>query len=413
MSLAFITMSAFWYSCAGTEPEWKLVWQDEFDGPDLNLDDWEFDLGTGAPIYPDFGIASQEFAPKGIPNDQFSAVWVGYVLADYTANYTFSVIADDGVRLWVDDQLIIDKWIPQAPTEWQGSINLTKGEKHFIKLAYFEDSGWETLILGWECEHFTKSLVPTSHLTTPGNKPGLFGNYFDNKELIKNDGTKTRIDSEINWATGTGWGNNEHQQYTNEPKNVRIEDGHLIIEAHKEDYRGSRYTSSRPKTKNSWKYGRFEIKARLPQGRGTWAAIWGLPTDWTYGNWPKSGEIDIVEHVGYNEGHVVSSVHTERLSGNIGNSDQQNSITLEDACSEFYEYALEWDLESLQVFADDSLIFKFDKQDSDWVRWPFDQRFHFLMNIAVGGNWGGAQGIDDSIFPTRMEIDYIRVYQKN
>jgi beta-glucanase (GH16 family) len=153
------------------------------------------------------------------------------------------------------------------------------------------------------------------------------------------------------------------------------------------------------------------MKAKLPKGRGTWAAIWGLPTDWTYGNWPASGEIDIVEHVGYDQGNIIASVHTQKKAGNLYQSDQQASLIVDDATDTDHIYILEWYEDKMIVSVDDKKIFSFSNDDEGWEQWPFDEQFHIQLNIAVGGNWGGSQGIDDTVFPARMEIDYIRVYQ--
>ncbi len=393
---------------------WDLVWHDEFNTSEINYNDWEHDMGTGAPTYQAYGESSAEFAPPGFPNDQYSIRWEGYIIPEFSSEYTMYTIADDGVRLWINDQLIIDKWIPQAPTEWSGKINLTAEEKYSLKIEYFEDSGGETFILGWSCDQLEKQLVPSNRLMTPKGESGLIGYYFANKSLDKTIGSlyEVRTDSVLNWVTGSGWGNNEHQYYTNNPKNIRIENGKLIIEAHQERYEGLNYTSSRIKTKNSWKYGRFEIKAKLPHGRGTWAAIWGLSTDWEYGGWPESGEIDIVEHVGFSEGDIVASVHNKNLAGNLYQSKQQASLEVPDACSQFHIYVLEWDADVIRVTVDEKLIFDYPNIKQGWQTWPFDKRFHMLMNIAIGGNWGGMQGIDESIFPTKMEVEYFRVYQK-
>lgn len=403
--------------CSHIQPlnshEWKLVWQDEFDAKIISDTDWTYDLGTGAASYTEYGISSTEFVPDGFPNDHFSVRWDGFVIPEFSDDYTFYIVADDGVRLWVNDKLIIDNWVPQAPTELVGLISLSANKRYPIRIEYFEDSGGETLILGWQCSKFEKTLIPSNRMFTTTGESGLKGRYFSNQHLHESadENVIIRIDPVLNWTTGTGWGNNELQFYTNNEENVRITDGRLIIEAHKKNYRGSNYTSSRIKTTNSWKYGRFEIKAKLPRGRGTWAAIWGLPTDWSYGNWPASGEIDIVEHVGFDHGNVIASVHTQKKSGNLYQSDQQASLRVEDVADTDHVYILEWYEDKMTVFIDDKKIFSFSNEEKGWEQWPFDKRFHILINIAVGGNWGGAQGIDDTIFPARMEIDYIRVYQ--
>ena len=211
---------------------------------------------------------------------------------------------------------------------------------------------------------------------------------------------------------GRGWGNNESQFYTqNREENARVENGVLVIEAHREAFQNRRYTSARviSKNKGDWKYGRFEIRAKLPRGRGTWPAIWMLPTDWVYGGWPDSGEIDIMEHVGYNMHHIHGSIHTGAFN-HLQGTQISSSLRTSNVDTEFHVYAMEWRPDRIDIFLDGQRYFTVSNDGSGFEAWPFDQRFHLLMNIAVGGNWGGAQGIDDSIFPQRMEIDYVRVY---
>ncbi|XMB72210.1 family 16 glycosylhydrolase [Mycoplasmatota bacterium WC30] len=218
---------------------------------------------------------------------------------------------------------------------------------------------------------------------------------------------------------GSGWGNNELQYYTRDDlDNASVSDGTLKITAIKEAYSGNDYTSARliTKYKGEWLYGKIQVKAKLPSGTGTWPAIWMLPTDWKYGGWPASGEIDIMEHVGYDPDHVFGTLHTgERYGGNaIG-----YTKTLLDSETEFHVYEIEWEPGKIEVFIDGTSfgvfgfnpLYNIDVENTD--AWPFDQRFHLLMNIAVGGDWGGAQGVDDTIFPQTMEIDYVRVYQKD
>lgn len=208
---------------------------------------------------------------------------------------------------------------------------------------------------------------------------------------------------------GGGWGNNELQTYTNSSNNSWVEGGKLIIKAVKNN--GS-WTSARlvSKQKGDWLYGRIEVKAKLPVGKGTWPAIWMLPTDWEYGNWPASGEIDIMEHVGYDPGVIHGTAHTQAYNHSIGTQKGAN-IKIADAQSAFHVYAVEWDTEKINWYVDDQLYFTFNNEHKTYKEWPFDKRFHLLLNIAIGGNWGGAQGIDPSLTNASMEIDYVRVYQ--
>jgi len=413
MGFFFITSVSYAKSETSDPLEkWDLIWQDEFDSSTINTSDWGFDLGTGAPTFEAFGESSPVFSPEDFPRDNFSVRWDGFLKVNYTGRYTFYIISDDGVRFYLNDSLIIDEWQPQPATEFTGELNLRENQEYTIRIEYFEEGGGETMILGWESDSFPKSLIPSKNLVTDAGEPGLRGTYFPNKslKLSKTDKPFSRIDKELNWVTGGGWGNNESQYYTDDPNNVRVEDGKLIIEAKKESYRGAEYTSARIKTKKSWKYGRLEIRAKLPSGRGTWCALWALPTDWIYGPWPHSGEIDILEHVGFNEGEIVSSVHTNAHAGDLYGTDQQGTIKVPNSCKEFNNYILEWHEDKISISVNNKEFFSYSKQNSPWQKWPFDQRFHLIFNIAVGGWWGGAKGIDDNAFPAKMEIDYVRVY---
>lgn len=210
-----------------------------------------------------------------------------------------------------------------------------------------------------------------------------------------------------------GWGNNELQYYTEDRlKNARVENGKLIIEAHKEDYESRGYTSARLLTRDrdAWTYGRFEIRAKLPSGRGTWPAIWMLPENWEYGGWPESGEIDIMEHVGYEPNRVYATVHTEAYNHVKGTQDT-DTLRIEDAEMNFHVYALEWTPQNITWSVDGKVYSSFENENATYKEWPFDRPFHLILNIAIGGNWGGEQGIDDGIWPQQLVIDFVRVYQ--
>ncbi len=210
---------------------------------------------------------------------------------------------------------------------------------------------------------------------------------------------------------GNGWGNNELQYYTNaRPENVRIENGSLVIEARKENYSGKAYTSARLLTKGKadWQYGKFEIRAKLPRGRGTWPALWLLAATNPL-NWPNDGELDIMEEVGYNANVIVGSAHNKTYFG--GNS-KSNSKFISSAQDSFHVYTLEW-TEFNAIWSIDGVEFHaYQNPGNGTDTWPYQKKFFFIMNTAIGGDWGGAQGIDDSIFPQSFLIDYVRVYQK-
>ncbi len=212
---------------------------------------------------------------------------------------------------------------------------------------------------------------------------------------------------------GSGWGNQELQFYTNAKlENARVENGTLIITALKEKVQQNNYSSARLVTKNKgdWLYGRFEIAAKLPKGVGLWPAIWMLPTASSYGIWPKSGEIDIMENVGFEPNIVHFTVHTESYNHSIGTS-KGASAKLADPYTKFVVYALEWYEDSMVFVADDKKTFSFKNEGTGSKVWPFDKQFHLLLNIAVGGSWGGQQGVDDGICPAEMVVDYVRVYK--
>ena len=212
---------------------------------------------------------------------------------------------------------------------------------------------------------------------------------------------------------GNGWGNDELQYYTSDPINVRVKDGKLEIEAHYYKDAAIKYTSARLVTrqKGDWLYGKIDVKAKIPSGLGTWPAIWMLSTDWQYGGWPASGEIDIMEHVGYDQNKIHGSIHTQSYYHKIG-TQKSNQVIISTASTEFHVYSIDWDSTKIDFFVDNEKYFSFSNEHKTSAEWPFDKRFHLILNLAFGGAWGGAQGIDNSCLPAKMEVDYVRVYEK-
>ena len=218
---------------------------------------------------------------------------------------------------------------------------------------------------------------------------------------------------------GHGFGNNELEYYTNDSANAFVQDSMLHIRAKFEpsgigDANNLRYfSSSRLRTvgKGDWKYVRIDVRAKLALGQGIWPAIWMLPTDWVYGGWPKSGEIDIMEHVGHDEGRVHGSVHTESYNHKIGTQRSKTKV-LSGVKDSFHVYSIEWYEDRIDFFIDNQQYFTFaNDQKNDYKTWPFNQRFHLLINVAVGGDWPGSPD-NTTIFPQDMEVDYVRVYKK-
>lgn len=230
------------------------------------------------------------------------------------------------------------------------------------------------------------------------------------------DNSKWSFDTEgNNWD----WGNDEAQNYTPaDKKNAWVADGNLIIEARKENYtwpgdgQTKQYTSARLRTlgKGDWTYGKVEVRALLPTGRGMWPAIWLLPSEEKYGGWPSSGELDIMENVGFDPNKIHCNIHTEAYNHKLG-TNKGNTVTTSNPNANWHVYSMEWDADKVIFFLDGDQVFRFDNEHKSYKEWPYDQKFHLLLNIAVGGGWGGEQGIDDGIFPQRMLVDYVRVYE--
>ncbi|WP_406824704.1 glycerophosphodiester phosphodiesterase family protein [Pedobacter sp. KACC 23697] len=220
-----------------------------------------------------------------------------------------------------------------------------------------------------------------------------------------------------NWGYdvgGRGWGNNELQYYTDaDSANAIVKKGNLNIIALKAEKENRHYTSARLVTKNKFdfKYGRVEVRAMLPKGRGLWPAIWALPTDSKYGSWPKSGEIDIMEHVGFDPDSVHGTVHTEKFN-HVIHTQVGKALKVNNPYTEYHIYAIEWFTDHIDFFIDDQKYLTFKNTQKGSGDWPFDQNFHIILNLAVGGNWGGKKGVDDAIFPATMKVDYVRVFQK-
>lgn len=227
------------------------------------------------------------------------------------------------------------------------------------------------------------------------------------------------------WAYDTarnaeGWYNQERQYYAaNRAKNARVAGGQLIIEAHQErlakaeypDWGGQKYTSARLITQGvaSWTYGFVEVRAMLPCGVGTWPAIWMLPNDPAV-IWPEGGEIDIMEHVGFDPGVVHQSIHTSAFNFSR-NTQKTTQFPVKDACTAMHRYQMLWTPDFILTGIDDAPRFMFKKSATDAARWPFDKPLFLLLNIAVGGSWGGQKGISNTAFPAQMAVDYVRVYQ--
>lgn len=245
----------------------------------------------------------------------------------------------------------------------------------------------------------------------PTNWKLVWADEFDRTGLP--DASKWMFDTERNKA---GWYNNEAQYYAKDRlENAQVGNGLLTITARKEqlssapDFGGQAYTSARLLTrgKASWTYGYFEIRAKLPCGLGTWPAIWTLGSK---GVWPDDGEIDIMEHVGKNKGKILGSAYSAFYNWPSGTGNTKETV-VNDACDTFHIYQLFWNQEQVAIGVDNKYYFQFvNPKNGDYKKWPFDQPQYLILNLAIGGDLGGT--VDDSIFPSKFDIDYVRVYQQ-
>lgn len=209
--------------------------------------------------------------------------------------------------------------------------------------------------------------------------------------------------------------NNELQYYTRQRlENCRKENGMLVIEARRDHFEGHAVTSASLTSRRSasWTYGRFEVRAQLAAGRGTWPAIWMLGDNIGEVGWPHCGEIDIMEFVGYDPDTVHGTVHTTAYN-HIQNTARGGSTVRDDLTQSMHVYAVEWEPHEIRFYVDDELYYTFENdQLGDDSTWPFHRPQHLKLNLAIGGDWGGSQGVDPAIYPTQFLIDYVRVYQR-
>ncbi|MFD1630309.1 family 16 glycosylhydrolase [Pseudopedobacter beijingensis] len=250
----------------------------------------------------------------------------------------------------------------------------------------------------------TQKGKPIPNVNTPEGYTLVWNDEFDEG---------TRPSSEWFYETGgNGWGNNELQTYVSGDKDgdqlAVVKDGILRITAKK--INGTVY-SIRMNTNKSWTYGYFEARLKVPKGKGTWPAFWMMPKNYTA--WPDDGEIDIMEHVGYDPNQIHSSIHSKAYYHSIGTQKTAQKL-IPTAQDEFHVYAVEWTADFIKGYVDGENYFTFQNDKTgNKDTWPFYNPFYLKLNLAWGGNWGGAMGIDESVLPANYDIDYVRVFQKS
>jgi len=219
------------------------------------------------------------------------------------------------------------------------------------------------------------------------------------------------------WRYEVGYIRNWEKQYYTENRleNARVEDGNLIIEARRDNWIGHKITSASLNTycKKSILYGRVEVRAKLPTGVGTWPAIWMLGNAKKEGvSWPACGEIDIMENVGFAPDVIHGNVHTKAYN-HVAKTNKGDEIIVDKPNEDFHIYSIDWYKDRIEFFVDGERYFQFQNENTGSKTWPFDKPHYLIINLAIGGAWGGQKGIDDNIFPQKYYIDYVRVYELN
>ena len=273
-------------------------------------------------------------------------------------------------------------------------LSVSANEMH-VRIIQTEPSGFQ---LAWYQKFTTEDPLTSNDLVT-----------IYNDLLWQDDFNTDGAPNPENWTydigTGIGgWGNNERQYYTDDPSNVIVENGSLKITARAEPFMGSNYTSSRIKSENlfDFTHGRVEVRAKLPEGGGTWPAIWMLGSNFSQVGWPACGEMDIMEHKGNDQDRIYGTLH---FPGTAGPASEGSSISTQGVSTEFHNYTIEWRPDEILIAVDNQVYFTF----ANTSEFPFDHDFFMIMNVAMGGNFGG--DIDPNFEASTLEVDYINVYQ--
>lgn len=220
---------------------------------------------------------------------------------------------------------------------------------------------------------------------------------------------------EKNWTYEEGYKRNNEKQYYAQARleNSRVNEGKLTIEARQDGYRNHEVTSASITTQNKFEfaYGYVEVRAKYPTGKGTWPAIWMLGANIQKVGWPLCGEIDLLENVGFDPEKVHFNVHTKAYHHSIG-TNKGTSIDVPKGYEGFHTYGMHWTKDKLVWYFDGKQVFEYKKESTDLEKWPFDDPQYLILNLAIGGSWGGMQGIDPKIYPSQFQVDYVRVYQQ-
>ncbi len=320
---------------------------------------------------------------------------------DYTSSSGTITIQSDETRSSFDVQ------IPGNPSDLrQPNLQFTVQLSNPVNCTLGSASATGTIIT----EDGTYLPTDNAGYTTSSSYPGYTLVWSD--EFSGSDLDKDVWNQEI--GTGNnGWGNNELEYYTDSPKNTFVSDGNLIIEARKEELGASQYTSGRMTTlgKKEFKFGRIDIRAKLPVGKGIWPALWMLGANINSVGWPVCGETDIMELIGKYPAKVYGTAHWG-TSASYQMKGSEYDLATGDFSKEFHVFSIIWKQDSISWYVDDNLFFNFKASETGSYDYPFNAPQFFIFNVAVGGNWPGPPD-NTTVFPQRMFVDYVRVFQEN
>jgi beta-glucanase (GH16 family) len=335
-------------------------------------------------------------------------VSVDYTLTDGTAVSPGDYISTSGTVQIPQSQVeaYIDVRIPGDPSDLRKpnlTFTITLSNPKFITLATVTAKG---III---TEDGTNLTTDNTGYTTPLSYPGytlVWSDEFSEKSL-----DMSVWNQEVGNGNG-GWGNNELESYTNSLKNTFISNGNLIIEARKESIGAFNYTSGRMTTqdKKFFKFGRIDIRAKLPVGNGIWPALWMLGTNISSVGWPACGEIDIMELIGKTPATVYGTLHWSSVGGSHASKGANYSLLSGDFSNQFHVYSIIWALNNISWYIDDQKYLDVSISDLGAANYPFNASQFFIFNVAVGGNWPGSPDYTTE-FPQRMFVDYVRVFQ--
>jgi hypothetical protein len=301
-------------------------------------------------------------------------------------------------------------WTASANVSWiklsatSGSASATVTATVDASTASADREGTVTFTYGSKTATVTIKQL-SDNIATPAGYTLVWNDEFNDASLTMPDTKNWTYEV---WNPGTV--NNELQRYVagKSGSNVTAEVSNGILKIHAIKV-GNEVISARMNSTSSWQYGYMEARIKLPKGKGTWPAFWMMPKNYT--SWPKDGEIDIMEEVGYNPGYVYSTIHCNKYN-NGGTSIESGNTYVATAESDFHVYACEWTATNLKFYVDGKQILNYANDKTGYDAWPFDQPFYIILNLAWGGSWGGLQGVDESALPATYEIDYVRVFQK-